>query len=172
MTKWIWKQQIFELQGLLPNMEITYIYGIVHVIHSETIEFLRIFHEWKSSRKRKSFLKRLTINTSLFISEKHYFTLFSRIKLFTISHLQTTKLNLNWLTYNTTATLDELAFTYYVDFGKCQDRFGRISWSKNSFDYLDVKLKVFKKDENKQFRLEQNLTMGEADFNQFIWLRN
>ena len=59
-----------------------------------------------------------------------------------------------------------------MDFGKCQDRFGRISWSKNSFDYLDVKLKVFKRDENKQFRLAQNLTMGEADFNQFIRLRN
>ena len=31
-----------------------------------------------------------------------------------------------------------------------------------------MKLKVFKKDENKQFRLIQNLTMGEPDFNQFI----
>ena len=35
-----------------------------------------------------------------------------------------------------------------------------------------MKLKVFKRDENKQFRLAQNLTMGEADFNQFIRLRN
>ena len=34
-----------------------------------------------------------------------------------------------------------------------------------------MKLKVFKRDENKQFRLAQNLTMGEADFNQFIRLR-
>ena len=76
------------------------------------------------------------------------------------------------MAYNTTATLDKLTCTDYVDFGKCQDRFGRISWSKNSFDYLDVKLKVFKRDENKQFRLAQNLTMGEADFNQFIRLRN
>ena len=76
------------------------------------------------------------------------------------------------MAYNTTASLDKLACTDYVDFGKCQDRFGRISWSKNSFDYLDVKLKVFKRDENKQFRLAQNLTMGEADFNQFNRLRN
>ena len=38
-----------------------------------------------------------------------------------------------------------------------------------SFDYLDVE--VFKRDENKQFQLTQNLTMGEADFNQFIRLR-
>ena len=73
---------------------------------------------------------------------------------------------------NTTATLDKLACTDYVDFGKRQDRFGRISWSKTSFDYLDVKLKVFKKDENKQFRLAQNLTMREAGFIQFIRLRN
>ena len=76
------------------------------------------------------------------------------------------------MAYNTITTLDKLACTDYVDFGKCQDRFRRISWSKNSFDYLDVKLKVFKRDENKQFRVAQNLTMGEADFNQFIRLRN
>ena len=29
LTKWIWKQQIFELPRLLPNMEIIFIYGIV-----------------------------------------------------------------------------------------------------------------------------------------------
>ena len=45
-------------------------------------------------------------------------------------------------------------------------------WSKNGFNYLDVKLKVFKEDDNKEFRLVQNLTMGEADFNQFMQLRN
>ena len=76
------------------------------------------------------------------------------------------------MAYNTTATLDKLACTDYVDFGRCQDRFGRISWSKNSFDLLDVRLKVFKMDENKHFRLAPNLTMGEADFYQFIRLRN
>ena len=76
------------------------------------------------------------------------------------------------MAYNTTATLRKLACTDYVDFDKCQDRFGRISWSKNSFDYLDVQLKVFKKDENKEYRLAQNLTMEETDFNQFIRLRN
>ena len=72
---------------------------------------------------------------------------------------------------NTTASLDKLSCTDYVDFGKGQDKFGRNSWSKYSFDYLDVKLKVFKRDEDKQFRLAQNLTKGEADFNQFIRLR-
>ena len=37
---------------------------------------------------------------------------------------------------------------------------------------MDVKLKVFKKDENRQFLLAQNLTIGEADFSQFNRLRN
>ena len=37
---------------------------------------------------------------------------------------------------------------------------------------MDLKLKVFRKDEKKEFRLVQNLTMGEADFNQFMRLRN
>ena len=68
------------------------------------------------------------------------------------------------MTYNTTATLAKPVCTDYVDFGKGQDRFGRISWSKSSFNYLELKLKVLKKDENKQFRLAENLTMGEAVF--------
>ena len=76
------------------------------------------------------------------------------------------------MTYNTTASLDKLFCADYVDFGKCQDRFGRFSCSKNDSNYLDVKLKVFKKDDKKEFRLAQNLTMGEADFNQFMRLRN
>ena len=76
------------------------------------------------------------------------------------------------MTHNTTATLDKLACTEYVDFDNCQDRLGRISCSKKSFDYLDVKLKVFKMDENKQFRLAQKMTMGSADFNQPIRLTN
>ena len=39
-------------------------------------------------------------------------------------------------------------------------------------NYLHLKLNVFKKDANKEFRLVQNLTTGEADFNQFWRLRN
>ena len=73
---------------------------------------------------------------------------------------------------NTTASLDKLTCTVYVDSGKCQDRFGRFSWSKNDSKYLDVKFEVFRKDDKKEFRLVQNLTMGEADFNQFMRLRN
>ena len=76
------------------------------------------------------------------------------------------------MAYNTTASLDKLTCTDYVDFGKYQDRFGQLSWSKNDSSYLDVKLKVFKKDDKKEFRLVQNLTMGEADFKKFMRLRN
>ena len=76
------------------------------------------------------------------------------------------------MAYNFTASLDKLSFTDYVDFGKCQDRFGHFSWSRNDSYYLDVKLEIFKKGDNKEFRLVQNLTMGEADFNEFMQLRN
>ena len=76
------------------------------------------------------------------------------------------------MAYNTTASLDKLTCTDYVDFGKCQHRFGQFSWSKNDSIYLDVKLKVFRKDDKKEFRLVQYFTMGEAYFNQFIRLRN
>ena len=76
------------------------------------------------------------------------------------------------MAYNTTASLEKLTCTNYVDSGKCQDRLGQFSWSKNVSNYLDVKLKVFRKDDKKEFRLLQNLTMGEADFNQFMRLRN
>ena len=76
------------------------------------------------------------------------------------------------MAYNTTASLDKLTCTDYVDFGKGQHRFGQFSWSKNDSNYLGVKLKVFRKDDKKEFRLVQNLTMGKADFNQFMRLRN
>ena len=77
------------------------------------------------------------------------------------------------MAYNTTASLDKLTCTDYVDFGKCQDKFGRSSWSKIDSNYLDIKLKVFKiEDKNAAFRLRQNVSMREADFNQIIRQRN
>ena len=54
------------------------------------------------------------------------------------------------MAHNTTAFLDKLTCTDYVDFGKCQERFGRLSWSKNDSNYLDVNIKVFKKDDEKE----------------------
>ena len=60
-----------------------------------------------------------------------------------------------------------------MDFGKCQDRFGRLSWTKIDSNYLNIKLKVFKGDDkNAEFRLRQNFAMGEADLKQFIRQRN
>ena len=89
-------------------MEITYIYGnvlrlrlptAVAPLHSQSTELVGIFHKWKGSHKKKSCLIRLNINTNLFISKSHFLILFSRIKLFFFfSFLQTTTLNLKWLT--------------------------------------------------------------------------
>ena len=77
------------------------------------------------------------------------------------------------MAYNITETFYKQACTDYVDFGKSQDRLKQFSWSKNGSNYLDVKLKVFmREDKNAEFRVRQNLTMGEADFNQFIRQRN
>ena len=77
------------------------------------------------------------------------------------------------MAHNTTASLDKLTCPDYLDFGKSSDRFGRFSWTRNDSNYLDIKLKVFKtEDKNTDFRLRQNLSMGEADFNQFIRQRN
>ena len=60
------------------------------------------------------------------------------------------------MAYNTIPSLDKLTCTDYVDFGKSQDRFGRFSWSKNDSNFLDIKLKVFKRgDKNAEFRLRQ-----------------
>ena len=86
--------------------------------------------------------------------------------------LATSILSRSPMAYNTTASLGKLTSTDYVDFGKCQDRVGQFSWFKIDSNYLEVKLKVFKKDYNKEFRLVQNLIMADADFDQFMRLRN
>ena len=73
------------------------------------------------------------------------------------------------MAYIITETLDKLTCTDYVDFS----RFGRLSWSNNDYNYLEIKLKVFKREyKNAEFRLRQKFSMGEADFNQFIRQRN
>ena len=60
-----------------------------------------------------------------------------------------------------------------MDFGKCQERVGQFSGTKYGSNYLDIKLKVFKReDKNAEFRLRQNFLLGEADFNYFIRQRN
>ena len=73
------------------------------------------------------------------------------------------------MAYYTSPALDEQTCTDYVDFDKCQDRFGHFSWSKYVSNYLDIKLQLFKKEsKDAYFRLRQNFAIGEVDFNQFI----
>ena len=59
-----------------------------------------------------------------------------------------------------------------MDFDKCQDRFAQL-FGPNFFNsnYLDIKLKVFEKDDKKELQLVQNHTMKVADFSQFMQLR-
>ena len=56
----------------------------------------------------------------------------------------TSILSCSRMAYNTTACTD------YVDFAKCQDRFGRLSLFRNHSNYLDLNLKVFRKGDNKK----------------------
>ena len=67
---------------------------------------------------------------------------------------------------NTAACMKKLTCTDFVESGKS----GRFSGSKNDSNHVDVKIKVFNKDDIKEFRLVQNLAMGGADFHQFIQL--
>ena len=85
----------------------------------------------------------------------------------------TSLLSRSLVAHNTTASLNKLTCNDYVDFGNGQDRFGLFFWSKKDSNYLDIKIKVFKREEkNAEFRLRQNLTVGEAVFNQFIRQRD
>ena len=60
-----------------------------------------------------------------------------------------------------------------MDYGKSSDRFGQFSWTKNDSNYLDIKLKVFKREhKDAEIRLRHNFSKGEANFNQFIRQRN
>ena len=114
-----------------------------------------IIHKWKYSHKRGPYLIRLTINKVVLLLTSPNNKIESE------------------MAYNTTATLEKMACTDYVDFGNCQERFGRFSWTKNDSNYWDIKLKVFKReDKNTEFRQRQNFSMGEADFNQFIRQRD
>ena len=77
--------------------------------------------------------------------------------------------------FNFTSALDKTFCTDYVDFGKNADRFGRISGSqieKDNQKYLDIQLKVFRKDEKGDFRRHQQWKLGVFDFKQLLSLRN
>ena len=77
--------------------------------------------------------------------------------------------------FNFTSALDKTSCTDYVDSGKNADRFGRISWSqieKDNQKYLDIQLKVFRKDNKEDFRRHQQIKLGVFDFKQLLCLRN
>ena len=78
--------------------------------------------------------------------QNHSLTFFHKNKSFLSA---TSVLSRSRIAHNTIASLDKLTCTDYVDFGKRQDRFGQFCWSKIDSNYLDVKLKVFKKRDNK-----------------------
>ena len=77
--------------------------------------------------------------------------------------------------FNIPTALDKTSCTDYVDFGKNADRFGRISWSqieKDNQKYLDIQLKVFRKDDKGDFRRHQQIKLGVFDFKELLCLRN
>ena len=61
------------------------------------------------------------------------------------------------MAYNTASSMDKLTCTDILDFGNCEKRCGRFSWYRNDSNYLDVKLDVFKRNENRDLRLVQDL---------------
>ena len=78
----------------------------------------------------------------------------------------------NSIIYSTTDSLDKLICTDHLNFEKGHDRFDQLCRFKDDSIYLDVRNKMFKKNDNRDFRLFQNLTMGEAVSNQFMQLKN
>ena len=67
--------------------------------------------------------------------------------------------------------MGKLTCTNSVIFERSQDSIDHFFKSKIESNYLVVKLKVLKKDDIRDFRLVQNKTIGQADFNQFVRLR-
>ena len=68
------------------------------------------------------------------------------------------------IAYNITAYLDKKVVPTMRTLANAKTYVDDFLGPKYHSNYLDVKPKVFKKDDN-DFRLVQNLTMGEADFN-------
>ena len=76
------------------------------------------------------------------------------------------------MAYNITVFLNKLTGRAHVDFGGTQEKFAQNFWSEIDSKYLDLKVKVVKWDNRKDFCLVQNLTMVKADFTQFMRLEN
>ena len=94
--------------------------------------------------------------------QKHSLTFIHKNKLLLSA---TSILSRSPMPYNSTASMDleKLICFDYVDFGKYQERFGQISWTKNDSNYLDVKLKIFnrkKRKKNSKDRWQQRVPTG------------
>ena len=76
------------------------------------------------------------------------------------------------MAHNTSPTLDKQICTNYVDFGKFQDRFW-LFFDEKLLQLLGYQTRsVQERQHNAEFRLRQNFTMEEADFNKFFRQRN
>ena len=62
--------------------------------------------------------------------------------------------------YNNTSLQDKLTCNNFVDSVKGQHRIGNLSWSLSDSDFLDIKLNIFRQNDNRDISLVQNLTMN------------
>ena len=76
------------------------------------------------------------------------------------------------MAYNNTASLDKPTRMNYKGYGSCQHNLGHFSWFNNDFDYLNVKLSNFERDDNKDFWLVQKFSEREAGIEQFLRQQN
>ena len=153
LRKWIWKRSYFFtfVQTQQENEEVSYVEMSCHVTvtRNKTSSFVNVTCHVTMTKKTCIYVKNCGSKIFFQLSTAKKNQIFST----------TSFLSCSPLVCNTIVSLDKLTCTNYMDFRKCQDRFGQFSWSKNDFNYLDLKLKVFKIDDNKVFLLAQNLTM-------------
>ena len=67
---------------------------------------------------------------------------------------------------NTTASLERPSCQFCIIWW-VSGQIWTILWFEIDFSFLEVEIKVFKKDDNKDFRLLKNLTKGDTNFKQF-----
>ena len=132
------------------------------VMSRDHAQKMKNFPSMKKSRDNDQ--KKLYMGNEMQLQNRSSTTFYKNKSLLSTSSI----LHRSPMAHNTATSLDKLICTDYNDFGKCRDGYGQFSWSENDADYLDVKLKVFKKGGNKEFWLVRKLTMGEADFYQLM----
>ena len=147
-------------------MEFTYIFENVLVIDSESNEMVRIFHKRKYWHKRRSYLIKLTKNTSLLFPENVFSLSYPDKSL--SSHFSKQQKWL-WNGPQHYSNFGQTSLHPLLGLWQVSREIWTIFWTKRDSKYLDIKLKVCKrKNKNAEIRLRQNISMGEANFNQFI----